>query len=200
MNALVVPTQKMTVGEFLAWADTQPKGRFELIDGVIVAMSPERVRHAVVKLEAVLALREAIRAAKLPCMVFADGPAVVINDHRTREPDASVQCDVDLDLDSMVLKAPLIVVEVVSPTSERRDSGVKLADYFSVATIQHYLLLYSEPDTRLVVHHRRSESRIETRIARPGEDITLEPPGFSVSVDALFGPLSISGKEAVRET
>jgi Uma2 family endonuclease len=195
VNAPVVPKAKMTVPEFLAWAETQPRGRFELVDGVVVAMSPERVRHAVVKLEVVLALREAIRDANLPCAVLTDGPAVVINNHKTREPDASVQCGIDLDLDSMVLQAPLIVVEVVSPTSERRDSGVKLADYFSVASIQHHLLVYPEPDTRLVVHHRRNESRIDTRIARPGEDIALDPPGFSVPVVALLGPSSIPGKE-----
>jgi Uma2 family endonuclease len=178
----------MNVEEFLAWAETQPKGRYELVDGVVVAMSPERVRHAVVKLEVVLALREAIRLAKLPFTAFADGPAVVINDHKTREPDASVQCGVGVDLDSMVLDAPLIVVKVVSPTSEHRDSGAKLVDYFSVASIQHYVLVYPDPGTRSIVHHRRSESRIDTRIARPGEDITLDPPGIVASVAAMLGP------------
>jgi Uma2 family endonuclease len=196
MNAPLVPKAKMNVTEFLKWAETQPEGRFELVDGVVVAMSPERVRHAVVKLEVVLALREAIRNAKLPCTVFTDGPAVVINNHKTREPDASVQCGVDVDLDSMVLQAPLIVVDVVSPTSERRDSGVKLADYFSVSTIQHYILIYPDSDLRLIVHHRRNENRIDTRIARPGEDIALNPPGFSVPVVTLLGPLSMPGPEA----
>jgi Uma2 family endonuclease len=35
----------MTAAEFLAWADTQPKGRFELVRGEIVAMAPEKARH-----------------------------------------------------------------------------------------------------------------------------------------------------------
>jgi len=196
MNAPVVPKSGMNVAEFLAWAERQPRGRFELVDGLVVAMTPERVRHSVVKFAVARALDDAVRAAKLPCIVFTDGPAVVIDNHKTREPDASVQCGIDVDLNSMTLEAPLIVVEVVSPTSERIDTGMKLADYFSVATIQHYLLVYPDLDMRLIVHHRRNENRIETRIARPGEEIALTPPGFSVPVNALLGPSTLGGREA----
>ena len=39
---------KMTVDDFLVWAETQ-EGRWELYDGVPVAMSPERVIHGLVK-------------------------------------------------------------------------------------------------------------------------------------------------------
>ena len=42
----------------------------------------------------------------------------------------SVQCNVSTDLDSMILEAPLIVVEVTSPSSERDDTGDKLVEYF----------------------------------------------------------------------
>ena len=60
---------------------------------------------------------------------------VVIDDDHSREPDAAVQCGVPTDLDSMVLEAPLIVVEVTSPSSERDDTGDKLVEYFSVPSI-----------------------------------------------------------------
>jgi Uma2 family endonuclease len=191
VNARALPQQKMSATEFLAWAERQAGGRFELVDGEVVAMSPERVRHTVVKLEVAVALREAIRARGLPCQVFSDGVAVVINDHRTREPDASVQCGLDVDLDALALQAPSIVVEVVSPSSERDDSGVKLIDYFSVATIEHYLVVYPDPAVRAVVHHQRVQGGVRTRVARSGEEIVLDPPGFSVAVAALLGPVSL---------
>src|SRR5260370_14096651 len=140
-------------------------------------MSPERARHNLVKLAAALALRDAVLAAKLPCTVFTDGISVVIDDQNTREPDASVQCGVDVDLDSMVLAAPMIVVEVASPSSERVDTETKLVDYFSVASICHNLIIL--PEQRVVVHHRRiNGANIETRIVREG-DITLTPPGMA---------------------
>jgi Uma2 family endonuclease len=195
MNAPTVAKVRIKVDEFLAWADAQARGHYELVDGEIVAMSPERARHNLVKLAAALALRDSVLAAKLPCTVFTDGMSVVIDDQNTREPDASVQCGVELDLDSMVLKAPMIVVEVASPTSERVDTETKLVDYFSIASICHYLIIL--PEQRIVVHHRRVDgANIETRILREG-DIALTPPGMAVSVAALLGPTIAGGAEAL---
>jgi Uma2 family endonuclease len=194
MNAPILPKVRMKVDEFLAWADAQARGRYELVDGEIVAMSPERARHNLVKFAAARALRDAVLAAKLPCTVFTDGIAVVIDDRNTREPDASVQCGVDVDLDSMILEAPMIVVEVASPSSERVDTETKLVDYFSVASICHYLIIL--PEQRVVVHHRRDDGgKIETRIVRDG-DIALTPPGMTVPVAALLGPTIAGGAEA----
>jgi len=193
MNAPGFPKVRMKVDEFLAWADAQARGRYELVDGEIVAMSPERARHNLVKFAAARALRDAVLAARLPCTVFTDGVAVVIDDRNTREPDASVQCGVDVDLDSMTLEAPMIVVEVASPSSERVDTETKLVDYFSVASICHYLIIL--PEQRVVVHHRRDEGgKIETRIVRDG-DIALTPPGMAVPVAALLGPAIAGGAE-----
>jgi Uma2 family endonuclease len=188
MNMTVRPNAKMTVSEFLSWAASQQRGRYELVDGEIVAMAPERARHNLTKLAVARALGDAVAAAGLPCTVFTDGVAVAINDDTAREPDASVQCDAAVDLDSMVIRAPLIVVEVVSPSSERDDADVKLVEYFSVPSIRHYLIVYSEK--RVVVHHRRDTGGdIATRILHDGL-VTLDPPGVMVGVAALLGPES----------
>lgn len=78
-----------------------------------------------------LALTNAVRCAGLPCTVLTDGVTVVIDDGHAREPDAAVQCGGDFNLDSVILEAPLIVVEITSPSSERDDTGEKLVEYFS---------------------------------------------------------------------
>jgi hypothetical protein len=41
---------RMTVAEFLAWAAAQPRGRYGLVRGEVVAMAPERARHNLMKL------------------------------------------------------------------------------------------------------------------------------------------------------
>ncbi len=48
---------RMTVAEFLAWAAAQPRGRYELVQGEVVAMAPERARHNLVKLAVARASR-----------------------------------------------------------------------------------------------------------------------------------------------
>jgi Uma2 family endonuclease len=187
------PAVSMTVPEFLAWSAGQPEtDRYELVDGKVVAMSPERNRHNLVKLEVAVALRDAVHRAGLRCTVFTDGASVAIGERTVREPDAAVQCGGEVDLDSMLIDAPSIVVEVVSPSSERDDVQSKFVDYFAVPTIRHYLIVFSEK--RTVVHHRRNDQgTIDTRILQDGE-IVLDPPGMTVAVAALLGPAT-AGKE-----
>jgi len=185
---IALPKQRMKVPEFLAWAEAQPQGRYELVNGEVVVMAPERVRHNLVKLEVALALRDAVKRANLPCTVFTDGVGIVINENTVREPDASIQCGGKLNLDAMTIDAPLIVVEVVSPSSERDDTHAKLVEYFSVQSIRHYLVVLPEQD--VVVHYRRNDTAaIDTRIGREGA-IDLRPPGMAIPVADLLGPSS----------
>ena len=150
-------------------------------------MAPERARHNLVKAAVFRALDDAVRRAGLPCTVFTDGMTVVIDNETSREPDAAVQCGVAIDLDSMVLQAPLIVVEITSPSSERDDTGDKLVEYFSVSSIKHYLIV--NPAKKAVVHHARGDAgAITTRIFSEGE-IDLSPPGVRVTVADFLPPM-----------
>jgi Uma2 family endonuclease len=112
---------------------------------------------------------------------------VVIHSEHAREPDAAVQCGVEFKPGSKVLEAPLIVVEVTSPSSERDDTGEKLVEYFSVSGIQHYLIV--NPVKKVVIHHERSQDReVATHIVRTGV-INLSPPGMTVPVAELLPDL-----------
>jgi Uma2 family endonuclease len=176
--------RRMTVAEFLDWAMAQPRGRYELVQGEVVTMAPERALRNYVKAEVYLALKNAIRRAELPCMAFTDGMTVVIDDQHAREPDAAVQCGRAFDPDTSILEAPLIVVEITSPSSERDDTGEKVGEYFSVPSIHHYLIV--NLDKQVVVHHaRRQGGDIEKRTMASGE-IDLTPPGMTVPVAELL--------------
>ncbi len=183
MGASAAPDGRMTTDEFLAWAEGRP-GRYELIDGRVIAMSPERVQHAEVKASAYLALRSAIRSTGLPCRAMPDGMTVRIDDHTAFEPDALVYCGERADPRAVDISNPVIVVEVVSPGTRSVDQGAKLRGYFRVASVAHYLILY--PDNRLVVHHACGGGDvIATRIVSEG-NLTLDPPGLPLSLADLF--------------
>jgi Uma2 family endonuclease len=182
----VLPKVRMKVDEFLLWSARQPDDRYELVDGEIVAMTRDTVRHNRTKAAVWRTLDDAVRMAGLPCLVFVDGVGVAVNDRTLRIPDVLVQCGGEPDPNAMIVESPVIVVEVVSPSSERDDTDAKLVDYFSVAGIRHYLIIFSEK--RVVVHHQRNEDEIATRIAHDG-DIALNPPGMKVAVAALLGPV-----------
>ena len=76
MTAL--PQTRITVDEYLAWAQGQP-GRYELYDGTVHAMSPEGAGHAEAKGAVYRALLAGIRARKLACHALPDGMTVRID-------------------------------------------------------------------------------------------------------------------------
>lgn len=177
---------RLTFAEFLEWAEKQQRGRFELVDGEIVEMSPETLRHIQVKHRCAKALESAVQQAGVDCTVFADGATVKIDRDNSREPDATIQCGA-YDPDSVAVDNPLVVVEVTSPSSVRSDAATKLVDYFKVSSIVHYLIV--DPIRRSAVLHSRlpDEERISTRIFSVGM-IDFSPPGISVAIEDLLGP------------
>jgi Uma2 family endonuclease len=181
----------MNVAEFLGWTEARPDDRYELVDGAVVAMTRDTVRHNRAKASAWRALDDAVRKAGLDCVVLVDGVGIAISDHTVRTPDVLVHCGAEPDPDAMLIESPLIVVEVVSRSSEHDNTDAKLVEYFSVPSVHHYLIIFSEK--RVVVHHQRNrQGTLDTRIVSEGE-IALNPPGMSVSVAALLGLPSSGG-------
>ncbi|WP_286159045.1 Uma2 family endonuclease [Methylobacterium sp. Leaf456] len=173
----------MTVDAFLAWAEGQP-GRHELIDGEVVAMSPERVGHARVKFRVQTALSRAIADAGLPCEMLPDGMTVRVDARTAFEPDALVRCGEPPSDNAVEVETPVVVVEVLSPSTVSVDLSAKLDGYFRLPSVAHYLVV--DPRRRTVIHHRRGEGDlIETRIASSGE-LRLDPPGLTLPVLAFF--------------
>ena len=176
------PEGRLSIEQYLAWAETAPPGRHELVDGRVVAMSPERVRHNRAKGAIFRALSEAVEKAGLPCEVFTDGIGVRTGDATIREPDASVQCGPSADAGATILEYPIIVVEVVSPGSGLMDTGRKLIEYFGIDSVCHYLIV--DPELGAVVHHARAGSGVSTSIHRGGS-IRLDPPGLELNLEAV---------------
>ncbi len=182
MGAL--PKTKMSVAEFLEWSRELPGDqRYELVDGVVVAMAPERLAHGRAKLAATNALSAAIAKAGLDCEAVIDSVGVSINSHSYRMPDGSIHCGA-LDSQAYLLNDPVVLVEVVSPSSEERDVHAKLTEYFQLSSLHHYLIVYS--DRRLAVHHQRTSDGVATRFVSDGA-IVLDPPGITIAVTDLFG-------------
>jgi Uma2 family endonuclease len=171
---------RMTADEFIVWAMEQPEGeRYELVAGEVFAMAPERVGHALTKGLVYVALVAALRAANLRCDAFPDGISVRVDATTVYQPDAMVRCGRPLNDDATEVTDPIIVVEVLSSSSEKRDTGGKLVDYFRIPSVRHYLIV--DKQRRAIVHHRLDETgAIKTAIIREGH-LRLDPPGLVVT-------------------
>ncbi len=178
-------TRRMTADEFLAWAQEWAEGeRYELDEGEPVRMASERARYALAKGEVYVRLREAVRNAGIQAQVFPDGMAAIIGERTVYEPDALVRLGPPVDGDTVKIRDPLIVVEVLSPSTRALDTNDKLAGYFRIPSLHHYLVL--NPAKRVAVHHCRDvNGTITTRILGDGP-LRLDPPG--IVVESLFSP------------
>jgi Uma2 family endonuclease len=176
--------QEMSVDDFLAWAERQP-GRWELVDGVPTAMSPERVIHGDTKYRLARALDDAIAKTKAPCRFVLDSAAVRIDQRTLYQPDALVYCGEPVPGDALEIPNPVLVFEVLSPGNAITDLRDKLRGYFRIASVMHYVIV--DPDKQIVIHHARGTGDVvATRIVSEGS-LRLHPPGLEIAVDELFG-------------
>jgi Uma2 family endonuclease len=175
---------RMTVDEFLAWAEGRP-GRHELFRGEVYTMSPETVGHAEVKGFMYAALAAAIRKSRLPCHVLPDGVTVRIDEVTAYEPDAVVYCGQKLAGTALEIPNPVIIVGVLSPSTRGVDVSVKLAGYFRLPSVIHYLIV--DPAQPLIVHHARGAGdTIATHVVTEGS-IALAPPGLTLALADVYG-------------
>lgn len=185
MSKGLAPTlpDKMTVDQFLVWTADKP-GRFELYAGHVYAMAPERAGHAKVKFAVQTELKRAILAARLPCHMLPDGMTVRVADDTAHEPDALVYCGNEVAASQVEIANPIIVVEVLSPSTRHIDASAKLAGYFQLPSVHHYLIV--DPDGGPVVHHQRqADATILTRLIRDGA-LVLDPPRLELNIGAFF--------------
>lgn len=193
MSEAAAKPPRMTVDEFVAWSEDQ-SGRYELYDGEVVKMQAERVSHGIVKAGVFTAFRNAIRQAGVACLALPDGMTVRIDARTAFEPDCTIHCG-PIDATGIFATNPVIVVEVLSRSSQALDAVTKLDAYFRVASIQHYLIINA--DKQLVIHHRRNGDEIATRILGRGENtLALDPPGVTVEVGEFFADLPPEEPEA----
>lgn len=180
---IVVP-QRMTVDEFLTWSVRQEKGRYELQDGWVIMQQSQNVAHLRVKGRILVMLHAAIGVAQVSCYALPDGATVRIAPRTAYEPDVLVAPLPMPDDASLEVPNPVIVVEVLSPSSTRRDLVDKLAGYFQVPSIVHYLVLDS--DEKEIIWHRRAAAAWELPAVLKDGVLRLDPPGIEIAVADVF--------------
>jgi Uma2 family endonuclease len=181
MNVLAKP--RMNVDEFLDWAVGRP-GRYELFRGEVFAMSPETIGHAKIKFAVQTSLLACIRERRLDRRVLPDGVTVRVDDTTAFEPDALVYCGAELPPAALEVASPAIIVEVLSPSTRRVDVAHKLAGYFRLPSVAHYLIV--DPTQPIVIHHARGTGdAIITRIVTAGR-IDLDPPGLQIDLADIY--------------
>jgi Uma2 family endonuclease len=129
--------RRMTVEEFLAWDDGTDT-RYELVDGVPVAMAPPAGAHGRIVVNTAALLSVHLRR-RPPCQAEAEA-GIRISDHVRWQADLAVTCAPP----APNIDEPLLVVEVLSPSTRAKDLDRKLRDYKGLPSVREIWLVDSE--------------------------------------------------------
>ncbi|HEY6431755.1 MAG TPA: Uma2 family endonuclease [Acetobacteraceae bacterium] len=181
---------RMTADEFLSWHEGQEQ-RYELVDGVPVAMAGARRRHDQVVVNALVCIGGQLGVG--PCRPFSSDTAVRISAYQIRYPDVGIDCGRFLD-EELAADAPALVLEVLSEGTRAFDTLGKLEEYKSVASLRHIVLV--DTDEPRIIYWSRAMGEAWSYRTLGGLDATLAivDPGVAVPLRTLYSGLTFRQK------
>lgn len=195
--SLAVAENLMSEAEYLA-LEEKSRIKHEFMDGEIFAMAGATRRHNLaatnISTELSLQLRET------DCEVYASDFRVKIREGHNVYPDVAVACDeIETEANDMTLLNPIVVFEVLSKSTEKRDRGDKAEDYFKLNSLQDYVLV-SQYRVR-VEHFSRQKNNVWTlKIYEDLNDIVeLNSIKCEVSLKLIYLKLKISPLKLIEK-
>ena len=176
----------MTAEAFERLISVESPYRYELIDGVVYDMTGSSPEHSVIASNIEGLVREQI-GKRGPCRTHRD-QYVLIPGKPPVVPDVVVTCDrADWDKDKrlkpFMIRSPLIVVEVLSPSTERYDRTEKFARYMRCPTLEVYMLV-SQDEQHVEVYQRAKGWKQERFSA--DQWVKLEQLGLELLVESIY--------------
>jgi len=183
----------MTVEQYLA-LDESSDAKYEYLDGYVFLLRPPSsayddeamidmaggsIAHAAICAQLVYLLVGALRGK--PCRAYTSDARMQLAEKRYLYPDVLVACG---EQTGTMLTNPTVVIEVLSPTTEKRDRGAKFKTYKALPTIQEYVLIGSE--YQAIEIHRREGTFWRQYHYRSGDLVELTSLGIRFPFDEVY--------------
>ncbi len=184
---------KVSEQEYLAF-ERAAEERHEYANGEIFAMSGGAWEHSLIASN----INGELRSAMLKRRCSAHGSDMRIHIPSTGRytyADALVVCGQPLFTDEVrdTLVNPIVIVEVLSDSTEKYDRGDKFEQYQTIASFQDYVLV-SQKKVRIEHFRKQADGTWVLRASGPGERVVLESIGCELAVDMAY--LKVFGEAA----
>ncbi|MEK0082095.1 Uma2 family endonuclease [Benzoatithermus flavus] len=178
----------VTVEEFLRF-EGEPGRRYQLLGGEIVMMAPAARLHGILASRADFALRSRLRR---PCEPQAEaGILLPWTNHSFYVADLAVTCAPPGR--ELWCPDPVVIVEILSPSTEADDRGIKLRAYRRLPSVQHILLVAT--DRPAIEHYARAGEHWRLRDLGPGDTVRLAALDLAIPLDELYDGLPLGEDE-----
>lgn len=189
----------MPVEQYLALDDTTD-GLYEYWHGVIIMLRPPSsayMENAIVAMAGGSLAHAALsaRMASLldqglppdgPCIVYSSDVKLKLAEDHYLHPDVTVSCTEQTE---GVLTHATVIIEILSPNTEKRDRGAKLKTYQALPSVQEYLLIGSE-EKEIVVYRRENTWR--PYHYNEGDQVELTSLGIRFPFDAVYRRIKLA--------
>jgi Uma2 family endonuclease len=182
MNA-AAEDQQLSYAQYLE-LEASTDEALEYHDGTVVAMVAPSYEHARIVSQLVHLLRLHNKSA---CVVLASGLKIRVEaTNRTLVPDVTVVCGEALrsEFDKHAITNPVIIFEVLSPSTEGYDQGVKLHQYRRIPSLREYVIVAQ--DRRFAALYRRVGDLWQLEDVEAGGTLKLEGLGVELRVDDVY--------------
>ncbi|MCI0535989.1 MAG: Uma2 family endonuclease [Verrucomicrobiales bacterium] len=173
----------VTVEDYLA-AEEKSDIRHEYLGGLVYAMAGETRDHNTIALNLAVALRQHLKGK--PCDVYIGDIRVnfdLRNDEYYYYPDIVVTCD-KRETDKRFVHYPKLIIEVLSPSTERVDKREKFFAYTSITSLEEYALVSQA--AKEVTAFRRANNWKAVKVSGPKASVALESLRVTIPLSTIF--------------
>ena len=170
----------ITLAEFLEWEEGQPL-RYEFDGFGPVAMTGGTYGHSTIQRNLAFALTGRLRGK--PCQFQGSDLKIQVGDGHIRYPDGMVVCS-PVDRTATVVHEPVVVFEVLSPSTAAKDRIVKAREYQATPSIRRYVML--EQDSVGATVYARSGETWTHEILVADSILALPEIGVSLPLAELY--------------
>jgi Uma2 family endonuclease len=170
----------MTLAEFLAWEERQPL-RYEFNGVAPVAMVGGTFGHSVIQRNLAIAVGGRLRGKA--CGFHGSDLKLQVADGSIRYPDGMVVCS-PVDRAATLVRDPVVVFEVLSPSTARVDRIVKAREYQATPSVRRYVML-EQDGVGATVYARAGETWTH-EILVAGAMLALPEIGVELPLSELY--------------
>lgn len=173
-----------TAAEYFA-LEAQSEVRHEFFEGEVFAMAGASIAHNTIAQNFILKLRPALRGKN--CRVQLEAVRLMVEEGRHYTyPDVMVSCDPADQRESQHLRSPVLIVEVLSPSTEAYDRGLKFNQYKKLPSLRHYLLV--SQTTWLVEWYQLTEHGVwaHTALAEAEDMLAIPDLGLLMTLADVY--------------